>query len=399
MRVTAVETIMDPAHHPALLWVRIHTDEGLIGTGETAGLAGAAGRVVHDLLADVLIGEEPTRIEHCWQRGFRAISYYGAGGAELRALSAVDFALWDLLGKAADMPLYALLGGPSRDTIPIYNTCGNYGEIRDRDAFLENPVSLAHDLLAEGIGMVKVWPFDNLAQRSGGQSITSLELERGAACIAALRDASERRLEVALEGHGFWNLPSAVRIARAVEPYDPIWIEDLIPPDNIDALVALRRKTRVPVIASERLVTRFRFAELVRQGAADILMPDLAWCGGISEGVKIAALAGAEQLPIAPHNCGGPLTHVVTAHFCAHIPNLLAMETIRAFYYGYYDEYITELPLPDDGALPLPPGPGIGAELRPEVLERSDLIREVTTEAGLTTVAAAQGDPWSTMRF
>jgi galactonate dehydratase len=398
MRVTALETIMDPAH-PVVVWVRIHTDEGVTGLGETAGVPGAVVRAIHDLLADVIIGHEPTRIEDCWRRGFRAISYYGAGGAELRALSAIDFALWDLLGKVADLPLYALLGGPSRDTIPIYNTCGNYGEVRDRDAFLDNPTSLAHDLLAEGINMVKVWPFDDLAQRSGGQDITSLELDRGTECIAALREASDRRLEVALEGHGFWNLPSAIRIARAVEPHDPVWLEDLIHPDNIDALVTLRRATRVPLIASERLVTRYRFAELVKQGAADILMPDLAWSGGITEGVKIAALADAAQLPVAPHNCGGPLTHVVTAHYCAHIPNLLAMETIRAFYYGYFDEYVTELPLPDDGALPLPPGPGIGAELRPEVLERPDLIREVTTEAGSTTVAAAKGDPWTTMRF
>jgi galactonate dehydratase len=393
-----METVLDP-RHPLLLWVRVHTDDGVVGLGETVGQPRAAARAVHDQFAGILIGEDPLRIEQNWQRGFRALNYHGTGGAEMRALSAIDIALWDILGKVTDQPVYQLLGGACRDRIPIYNTCGNYGESRDRDRFLEDPGGLAEELLAEGITAMKVWPFDDLAARTDGQHVNPEALDKGVACIAAIRRAVGEKMEIAIEGHGLWNLPSAIRIARALEPYRPLWIEDLIWPDNINALAELRRATSIPVIASERLLTRFRFAELIAQHAADIVMPDLAWSGGISEGMKVAALASANQLPIAPHNCGGPFTHLVTAHFCAHIPNLLAMETIRSFYRGFFEDYVTAVPRPTGGALELPPGPGFGAELRPEILGSKGIEIELSQTSNADGRGRARGDPWSATPF
>lgn len=398
MRVTAVETLL-PASHPTILWVRVHTDQGLIGTGETLAHPGVAAAAVHSLVAPMLIGEDPLKIELHWHRVFRALNYHGVGGAELRALSAVDLALWDLFGRAVGQPVHALLGGASRDRIPVYNTCGNYGGMMDRDRFLTDPGPLARELADEGFGMIKVWPFDEFAERTHGQQISDHDVRDGVARVAAIREAVGDEMEIAVEGHGLWNLPSAVRIAKALEPLRPIWLEDLIWPDDVDALCDLRRATTVPVIASERLMTRWRFAELIDRGGADIVMFDPIWTGGLSESCKIATLASARQLPIAPHNCGGPITHMACAHLCAHVYNVIAMETIRAFYRGFFSDLVTVVPVPDGGALPIPDGPGLGTEIRPEVLAGDGLERAVTSRSSAAVTGYGSGDPWATAEF
>jgi galactonate dehydratase len=400
MRVVAVETIEDP-RHPALLWLRVHTDTEHVGLGETGASPKAAAAAVHGQLAGLLVGEDPLRIEEFWHRAFRALNFHGSGGAELRALSAIDIALWDLLGKAADMPLHAVLGGACREAVPIYNTCGNYGEARDRDRFLSEPGELARELLDSGIRMMKVWPFDDLAARGGsdGQFISRRDIAEGVACVAAIRERVGDEMEIAIEGHSLWSLPAAIRIAQALEPHQPIWLEDMLWPDDPAALAQLRAATRIPLIASERLLTRWRFRELLEQGAVQIAMLDIAWTGGISEARKIATLASVHQIPVAPHNCGGPVNHVANLHFCASIPNLYVMETVRAFYGGFFGEYLTTVPLPVDGRIRLPDGPGLGTELRPELLGRADLVREVTSAPSGHARAYTGGDPWTRARF
>jgi L-alanine-DL-glutamate epimerase-like enolase superfamily enzyme len=398
MRITAVETLIAP-DHPFAMWVRIHTDEDEIGLGESVARPQTMAKAVHSVLAPILLGQDPTRIEMLWQRMFTAINYHGAGGAEMRALSAVDIALWDLLGKITNLPVYALLGGACRDRIPIYNTCGDYGLIRDHERFLSDPAGLAQDLLNDGIRIMKIWPFDDLATPSNGQYISLETLERGVSAVRQIREAVGDRMEIAVEGHCLWNLPSAIRIAHVLEPYRPIWIEDMIWPDNIEAIRQLRAATTVPVITSERLVTRFAFRQVMEREAADIVMPDLAWTGGFTEGQKIAAMASVYQLPIAPHNCGGPVSNLVTAHFCAHIYNLYVMETVRAFYRGFFDELLTFNLVPEAGSFPLPPGPGLGTDLRPELLARSDLWREVSDQPPDRVPAHAIGDPWKGEKF
>jgi L-alanine-DL-glutamate epimerase-like enolase superfamily enzyme len=381
------------------MWVRLHTDDGLIGLGETAGEARAAAEALHSMLAGLLIGQDPTRIEWIWDRCFRTINYRGTGGAELKALSAIDVALWDLLGKLTGQPIYVLLGGATRDKVPIYNTCGDYGAIRDRERFLSDPGALATELLEEGISIMKIWPFDELAEESGGQFISRRSLSIGIERVAEIRRAVGDAMEIAIEGHGLWNLPSAIRIAHALEEFNPLWIEDMTWAENPEVLVRLRGATPIPIIASERLLTRFGFRSIIESGGADIIMPDLAWSGGLTEGRKIASLASTYLLPIAPHNCGGPISHLVNVHFCASIPNLLAMETVRGFYRGFFPELVTSVPVPAGGALPLPTGPGHGADLQVDLLQRTDLVRRVTTDPSMDTVGLAKGDPWSTARF
>lgn len=382
-----------------LMWVRLQTDDGFVGLGETVGEAGAAADAVHSMLAGLVIGQDPTRIEWIWDRCFRAINFRGTGGAELKALSAVDVALWDLLGKLTAQPLHVLLGGATRDRVPTYNTCGDYGEIKDRQRFQSEPGALAAELLGEGIRMMKIWPFDDLAQDTGGQFISGRSLASGIEKVAKIREVAGDAMEIAIEGHGLWNLPSAIRIARALEEFKPIWIEELTWAENPEVLVRLRQATSIPVIASERLLTRFGFRSIIETAAADIIMPDLAWSGGLTEGRKIASHAATYLLPIAPHNCGGPISHLVNTHFCASIPNLLTMETIRAFYRGFFGEIVSFVPVPDGGTLPLPTSPGHGGELQPSFLARPDLVKRSTTAPSKDTVGMAVGDPWSTSRF
>lgn len=370
MKITGIELIRYErsltVHAGAIdwLWVRLITDEGLTGLGETYPLAAAEQSVIRRSLAGVLLGRDPLAIDRLWADMFRAVSYSGWAGAEIRAISAVDIALWDLAGKAAGMPIYQLLGGAARDSIPIYNTC------YDRVDFLHEPERLAAELLEAGISAMKIWPFDPIAQETGGASVTAEQLRRGAEPLRRIRRQFGDRIDVAMEFHGYWNLPAAVRIARSLEEWNPLWLEEMLPQDNLAAYRELAQATRLPLCLSERLMTRWGFRELLDLGAASIIMPDIAWCGGISEAKKIASMAETWYRPVAPHNCGGPVLHFASAHLAANLTNLYLLETVRRHYQEEYAGLLTATLTPVGGKLPLPPGPGLGADLARGVLGR-----------------------------
>ena len=375
MKITAVETIYLPrgitVHAGAItyLWVRIHTDEGLIGLGESYPNAEAEASIVHSRLAAVLLGKDPSAIDRLWADMFLAVSYSGWGGAEMRAISAVDIALWDLLGKATGQPIYKLLGGASRQSIRIYNTC------YDKVDFSCEAGRLARELLASNIRAMKIWPFDPIARENNGNYISAEQMRRAIEPLRLIREEVGEAIDVAIEFHGFWNLPSAIKIARALETYKPMWLEEMLPQDNLAAYAELARSTQVPLCLSERLMTRWGFRELLENRAASVIMPDIAWCGGISEGKKIATMAETYYLPIAPHNCGGPILHFATTHLSANITNLYIMESVRRHYHDEYEGLVTRKLIPDaTGDLPLPPGPGLGVELSSEVLSRKDAV-------------------------
>jgi galactonate dehydratase len=375
MKITAVETIYLPrgitVHAGAItyLWVRIHTDEGLIGLGESYPNAEAEAAIVHSKLAPVLLGKDASAIDRLWADMFLNVSYSGWAGTEMRAISAVDIALWDLLGKATDQPIYKLLGGASRESIRIYNTC------YDRLDFNREPARLAGELLSSNIKAMKIWPFDGIAKETSGNHISAEQLRHGIEPLRLIREEFGDAIEVAIEFHGFWNLPSAIKIAAALESYKPMWLEEMLPQDNLAAYAELARSTKIPLCLSERLMTRWGFRELLENRAASVIMPDISWCGGISEGKKIATMAETYYLPIAPHNCGGPILHFATAHLSANVTNLFIMETVRRHYGKEYDGLVTQKLLAGaNGDLPLPPGPGLGVELSEEVLAREDAI-------------------------
>jgi L-alanine-DL-glutamate epimerase-like enolase superfamily enzyme len=226
---------------------------------------------------------------------------------------------------------------------------------------------------------MKIWPFDPVARETGGNHISADQLKRAIEPLRLIRDEFGDSIDVAMEFHGFWNLPSAIKIAAALRPYQPMWLEEMLPQDNLAAYADLARSTDLPLCVSERLMTRWGFRELFENRAAQVIMPDISWCGGISEAKKIATMAETYYLPIAPHNCGGPVLHYATAHLAANVPNLFIMESVRRHYLEEYEGLVTQMLIPKTGELPLPEGPGLGVELSDEVLARKDAVVRRTT--------------------
>lgn len=375
MKITTIETVELPesttVHAGAIgwLWVRIHTDDGAVGLGETFPATAAEKSVVLRDYAPQLVGRDPRDIESIWLDLFTSIQYRGWAGAEIRALSAIDIALWDLLARSVGLPLYRLLGGRCWERVPIYNTC--YDDAHD---FNVQPVELARELLADGIQAMKIWPFDQVARRNRGQTISNDEMERCLDPVRKIREAVGDQMQIAMEFHGLWNLPCAIKIARAIEPYQVMWLEEMLPQDNMKAYAKLAHEVSQPLCLSERLSTRWGFREVLENGAASIIMPDIAWCGGLSEARKIAAAAETNYLPIAPHNCGGPLVHFASWHFAMATRNLMILETVRRHYSDRFVPFVTSSGAPSNGSLGEPPGPGLGVELKPELL-RSERVQ------------------------
>ena len=398
MQITRLETIR-ALDLPNLLWVRVHTADGLVGLGETFYLPAAVEAVVHDFAAPLLLGQSAFDRERHWQALFSYANFFGHAGAEMRAISAIDIALWDLLGKHTGEPVLNLLGGQTRDSIRVYNTCVDTPLYADQTGFLEAPGDLARSLLAQGITAMKVWPWDRFAPQMKattatgpagwsavgpvGHDLLPEQLARGLWTVQEIRRAVGDKMQIALEGHSRWDVNCTLRIARALEPYDVLWMEDFLQPDSADDLARIVRESRVPQTVSERLFTRHAFRRMLDAQAAHIVMPDIIWTGGLSEGLKIATLADTHHLPIAPHDCTGPVNVFACLHLCAAAPNSLIMETVRGFYEGYYRDVTTPaVPIRDGRAVLDRFGPGLGVELRAEFLGRPDLIRRVSSLDG-----------------
>lgn len=380
------------AEYANILFLRVTTDTELEGFGETYYTPRTAAAFIHEVIAPHLLGENPLDIERHRRRLYDSTHVYGNRGAEMRAISAVELALWDLLGKEAGLPLYRLLGGASRDRIAIYNTCAGplyargipgvsrgssarsaAGRYEDLDAFMNRAGDLARDLLDEGIRAMKIWPFDPYAPASGGTTISLTDLEKGLDPVRRIRDAVGDEMEIMIEGHGYWTLPAAVRIAAALEPYRPMWLEDMIKPDSPATLARLRDETRIPICGSELALTRHGARDLLDHNAVDILMTDVTWTGGIAESRRIAAMAEAVNLPFVAHDCTGPLTFLASIHLSVHCPNALVQESVRAYYRGFYADLVTAVPRIEGGYAYPPDTPGLGADLHPSLYDRSDL--------------------------
>lgn len=396
MKVTAIETIR-LEEYPNLLWVHVHTDEGLVGLGESFYGAASAEAHIHDFVAPYLLGKNPLLID----RHSKALVGYlgfGSSGAETRGNSAVDIALWDLWGQATGQPIHQLLGGAARDEIRVYNTCAGYRYVRNRnvqqtsnfglgrqegpyedlDAFLNRADELAHSLLEMGITGMKIWPFDYAAEKSGGLYISGPDLDKALEPFAKIRKAVGDRMDVMVELHSMWNLTAAKRIARAIEPYEPFWYEDPIKMDSLATIAEFAKSTRIPVTASETLGYRGSFRQLLEMNAVGYVMLDLAWVGGLSEARKIAAMAEAWHLPVAPHDCTGPILLTASVHLSLNATNAVIQEMVRASYYGWYQELVTELPPVENGMIRAPEGPGLGTKLRPDVPKRKDAAVRVS---------------------
>lgn len=399
MLISKVETIR-LGEFPNLLWVRLHTDQGLVGLGETFLGAQAVEAHIHEFVAPRLLGKNPLEIEARHRELLGAYLGWRGSGVETRGQSAIDIALWDLFGKACQQPVAQMLGGRSRNSIRIYNTCAGYQYVRDTraqtvanwglgadqgpyedlEAFLHRADELAESLLEQGISGMKIWPFDPYAEASDGQYISASDLNRALEPFRKIRKAVGDRMDIMVEFHSLWRLPMAQRIAQALAEFDTFWHEDPIRLDSLATLKAYAPFSKAPICASETLAYKWGFRDLLETGVAGIVMLDLSWCGGLTEARKIAAMADAWQLPVAPHDCTGPVVLMASTHLSLHAPNALIQETVRAFYSGWYRELVTALPIIADGQISVSEAPGLGIELLPDIPRRGDAVVRVSEQ-------------------
>ena len=392
MKITALETLR-LGEFPNLIWVRLHTDEGLTGLGETFFGASAVEAYLHDAVAPRLIGKDPLQIE---ARNASLANYLGwrGSGVETRGNSAVDLALWDLFGKSVGLPVCEALGGRARDSIRVYNTCAGYRYVRDAraqavanwhlgeqggpyedlDAFLNRADELAHSLLEQGVTGMKIWPFDIAAERTAGWDISPAELDTALEPFRKIRRAVGDKMDIMVEFHSLWSVPMAKKLAARLAEFDTYWHEDPFRLDNLGDLVDYARHSKAWVCASETLAYTHSFRDYLATGAAGVVMLDLSWCGGLSEARKIAGMAEAWHVPVAPHDCTGPVVYAASCHFSMHARNALIQEAVRAFYTGWYRELVTALPEVAKGEVTVGRAPGLGLDLLPGLDKRADAV-------------------------
>ncbi len=389
-KIVAIETAIPSNIMTNLILVRVHTDDGLIGCGETYYTPHAIDALIHDWMAERLIGAEATDIESHWRFLYERCSAFGFPGAELRALSAIDVALWDIMGQMCGQPIWKLLGGATQKKVRIYNTCGGpgYGTQKQRPAGMhpgwpghgdegqpgplqDNWASfhaagdLAEELVSEGITGMKVWPFDRYAHRGGGAYLSAAEIDEGMKPLREIRKRVGDRIEIMIEGHAFFQLASALRLAEALTEIRPFWLEDVPRVDNIATLADFRQRCRLPVAASEMLLGRASYLQLLQANAADYVMIDPTWAGGISETRRIIELAQAYNISATMHDCTGPMTLFAGLHCSVASRNVVLQETVRAHIRTFYKDLIDRQPVIENGWLLPPTDPGLGTAFLP----------------------------------
>ena len=402
MKITKLETVR-VAERQNLLWILVHTDEGITGLGETFFGAETVEAYIHEYVAPRAIGRDPLQIDLL---AADLVGYLGfrSSGAEVRGNSAFDIALWDIFGKVTGQPIAQLLGGFSRREIRTYNTCAGTEYIKkatgqttanydlstsavraydDLNGFLLRADELAHSLLEEGITAMKIWPFDIAAEKTRGQYISLPDLKQALEPFEKIRSAVGDKMDIMVEFHSMWQLLPAMQIAKALTPYQTFWHEDPIKMDSLSSLGRYAAVSPAPISASETLGSRWAFRDLLETGAAGVVMLDISWCGGLSEARKIAAMAEAWHLPVAPHDCTGPVVLCASTHLSLNAPNALVQESVRAFYKTWYRDLVTALPEVKNGMITVPPGAGLGMELHPDLERAFTVSRRVSDAASI----------------
>jgi galactonate dehydratase len=397
MKINKVETIRIE-QFPNLLWVQIYTDEGIVGLGETFYGPKTVESYIHETVADKILGSNPLEIDKISRE---LVGYLGfrSSGVETRGNSAIDIALWDIFGKTCNQPIAQMLGGFHRDKIRTYNTCAgptymrknqgqatiNYGlkgektEYDDLNNFLYRADELAEELLADGITAMKIWPFDMAAEKNHGNYISNSELKSALSPFEKIRKRVGDRIDIMVEFHSMWQLLPAMQIARALTPYNTFWHEDPIKMDSLSSLKQYATASVAPICASETLGSRFAFRDYLETGVAGVVMLDISWCGGLSEARKIASMAEAWHLPVAPHDCTGPVVLAASTHLSLNAPNALIQESVRAYYKGWYQDLVTRLPEVKNGYITVPEGPGLGLELHEDLDKRFTVHRRMSS--------------------
>jgi galactonate dehydratase len=349
------------------LFVEVRTDQGITGWGEITTTTKIANRAVADVvrqLNELIVGDDPTRIELIWHKIFRSFTYMGSRGATTHAISGIDIALWDIRGKMLGQPIYELLGGPVREDILLY-THPEHRNLTDEQSVIEE----IRTIVESGHTGIKFDPFPfvdtSLMHRHGYlDGEMSKAGERKAAELTALvRETAGPDVDILIDAHGRFNVPTAIRLCRTLEDAGNIdWFEEPVPVESYKALRQVRESVNAPISVGERLHTRWEFVPIFEHELADYIMPDVTWTGGISELKKIATMAEAHFIPISPHDASGPINVVAGAHVMMTVPNFYRLETSR-YDLSKYNRLI-DRPLDNsDGRLRLTDQPGLGVTM------------------------------------
>jgi len=360
LKITKVETFLAYAGRCNLLFVKIHTDEGVTGVGE-ASLEGKEASVEAAVkeFSRYLVGKDPGRIEHHWQAMYRG-SFWRGGVVQTSAISGIDQALWDIKGKVYGVPVYELLGGPVRDKIRFYT----HAHGRTPEELVES----ARSLVKEGWDALK---YLTTGPSEDGAVFKRKDLEMAGERMRAVREVVGGDVDIMLDCHGRFTPADAVKVGRAVEPYKPFFFEEPVPPEDVDAMVKVSQSLRVPIATGERLYTRWGFKDILYKHAVDVIQPDLCHAGGISEVRKIAALAEIFYVKVAPHNPLGPVSTAACVQLDAAIPNFLIQEVAQYERIApWVNKFVREPVKIKRGYAELPKDPGLGVELNEEEIRK-----------------------------
>jgi galactonate dehydratase len=355
MKITDIKTFLVGAGSRNWIYVKVETDRGIYGIGEaySCGPDEATVKVIEDYKL-WLVGQDPRNIQHLWDMMYN-ITRFPGGSIVNSAISGIEHALWDIAGKAAGLPVWALLGGKVRDKIRVYQSAGGSSpqEVAER----------AKELVeTHGYTAVKMSPHNPGDNQMPYNQVTRIAGQR----VGAVREALGPDVDVAVDIHAhYFEVQRAIRVAKEIEQYYPFWLEEPIRPENFDAMKKLSDHVDIPLASGECNYTKYEFRDLINIQAVDIVQPDICVCGGIMELKKIAAMAEAQYMMVAPHNPMSPLAAAVNVHFAAATPNFLILE-YHAPIDGAYKNVLKEPLMVQDGWVDIPNKPGWGVELNEE---------------------------------
>ena len=355
MKVTDVKAFVVDCFRTNWVFVKVYTDEGITGVGEgTLEYKEKAFLGALEHIKEYLVGQDPRDIERHWHHIYRD-AYWRGGPVLMSALSAVECALWDILGKSLNVPVYQLLGGKYHDKVRIYVN-GWFAGAKEPEEFAEK----AKIAVSRGVTAMKWDPFGKSYLQ-----ISNADLDKALRNVAAVREAVGNSVDLLIEGHGRFDVPTGIKIAKELEQFKPMFFEEPVPPDNIDALKAVRDKSPVAISAGERLYSRWDYRKLFDIRAADYIQPDISHAGGISELKKIAAEAESRYIPFAPHNPSGPVANAATLQLAASCPNFCILEIMYSDVEWRKDVTDEKLEY-KDGYITIPDRPGLGIEINEE---------------------------------
>ena len=360
-------------HDRQLVFVQVDTDEGITGWGEVTTYPGpVANRAIASMIrevSDFVAGENANEFERIWQKIFRSFTYVGTRGAVTAVISGIDIALWDIRGKELGLPIYELLGGPVRDRIALYTHPPEPASVPDAIADAKQIVDAGYEAFKFD-PMMRFIPGGNAGMLDG--QLSREGLATADEIVGAVREAIGPDIEILIDAHGMYNVPTAIELANRLAKHDIHWFEEPVPVESYRALQQVRREIPVKISVGERLHTRWEFVPILENNLADFILPDVTWTGGITELKKISTMAEAYYIPVSPHDASGPINVLAGAHVMMTTPNFYKLETMR-YDLGAYGAFIEPGLDIRDGDLFMPDAPGLGVEMDLDFL-RSHLI-------------------------